>query len=292
MKKFACILLTLVLVAALVVMPSSAATNKSDWQKQNGPATIKLTEEGIRCTLDEGLSFYKYIKDPVDAKNFTCTFIPHYEEYHGSFFAITLTGTKSYAGPGSNGLFLLFTLKSENVLNVEGQILHVGYYLTGEPPERNKDINIDTTKPITVKGLDNGDGTYTVSFEGSSDSYTFEIPENYQFTEDYNGECYFSFGGSCGTDEKRAITVVSVNGIDFSGNKPEPESEPSSDSSTDDDVLIGADIEEESVEKAPNGNAIIIIACCVVIVLSVGALVLVFLKKKSAKKQETQEKTD
>ena len=298
MKRVITFFLVLALVLSLCAMPTFAATSKEDWKKQTGPAKIELTEEGLKCVYEEGLSFFKYTKEMIDIKNFKGKFIFHNSDTPGKIYTMTLTASKSYTGVGSTGLFLLFRVPREGVVNVEGQILHMDYYLT--EPTRNKDIAVDTTKPIVVTGTDNGDGTYTVGFEGATDSYTFEIPENYQFTEDANGQGYFSVGGIIDENYEGAMTVVSINGIDFSGNKPEPESSSVPTTSQDviiggngEDVIIGAENNEENTEEQveeTSPNLTLVIVICGVIILGVAAAITILvIKKKSATKEKTEE---
>lgn len=308
MKKIITILLAVVLVFSLCAMPTSAATSKSDWQKMTGPGKILLTEEGIKCQLEDGQTFFKYTKETFNVLDFTCTFIPHYTEKANSFFTVMLNGCKGYTGAGAQGLFLVMRIKEDGKVNMNGQILHTGYHLT-EP--KYKDLAVDTSKPLVLKGKDNGNGTYTVSFEGSPDEYTFDIPENYQFTKDLNGQGYFTFGGSLDEgDAPRAITVVSVNGVDFSGNKPEPESSSkptssstgSSDDTTDggntiigdDSNIIGGDnttttTDGEVEEASSNAPLLIVIIICGVLVLGAIAAVVVVLIKKKSTTVETEE---
>lgn len=319
MKKIITVLLVVVLMAVLCAVPSSAATAKNEWKKQTGPGKIELNEQGIKCNFDEGLTFFKYTKQTIDVKNFTCTFIPHFTEKSYAYFAITLTASKGYTGSGSNGLFLLLRVMQEGVVRVEGQILHMDYKLT-DP--KDTEINVDTTKPLVVKGVDNGNGTYTVSFEGGTGNYTFDIPENYQFTEDLNGQGYFTFGGTMDEgDAQRAMTVVSVNGIDFSGNKPEPSSTGSSnptssnvgttdttdtDSSTDttDSSITDADDDtttstttgndDTATESNSNSTLIIVIIVCGVLVLAAATVFVIIViknKKSTELNEENSEET-
>ena len=317
MKKIISVLVAVVLVFSLCAMPISAATDKSEWKKMSGPGKIELNEQGVKCVFDVGLTFFKYTKQMINVKNFTCTFIPHFNESSSAYFGITLNASKNYAGTGTQGLFLLIRVYQQGTVNVEGQILHQDPSSANLTDPKSTNIQVDTTKPLVIKGVDNGNGTYTVSFEGGTGEYTFEIPENFKFTEDANGEGYFSFGGTMNIgeeDDQRGMTVVSINGIDLSGNKPEPESSSKptssgSDSATDDGSsviggdsdIIGADntttdTDGNETEEASNSALIIVIVVCGVLVLgAVAAVVVIAIKKKSAKKEtaeETVEKTE
>ena len=322
MKKIISVLVAVVLVFSLCAMPISAATDKSEWKKMSGPGKIELNEQGVKCVFDVGLTFFKYTKQMINVKNFTCTFIPHFNKSSSAYFGITLNASKNYAGTGSQGLFLLIRVYQQGTVNVEGQILHQDPSSANLTDPKSTNIQVDTTKPLVIKGVDNGNGTYTVSFEGGTGEYTFEIPENFQFTEDANGEGYFSFGGTMNVgeeDDQRGMTVVSINGIDLSGNKPEPESSSKqttsnptssgSDTATDDGSsiiggdsdIIGADktttdTDSNETEEASNSTLIIVIIVCGVIVLGVvAAVVIILIKKKSAAKEtaeETVEKTE
>ncbi len=317
MKKIISVLVAVVLVFSLCAMPISAATDKSEWKKMSGPGKIELNEQGVKCVFDVGLTFFKYTKQMINVKNFTCTFIPHFNESSSAYFGITLNASKNYAGTGTQGLFLLIRVYQQGTVNVEGQILHQDPSSANLTDPKSTNIQVDTTKPLVLKGVDNGNGTYTVSFEGGTGEYTFEIPENFQFTEDANGEGYFSFGGTMNIgeeDDQRGMTVVSVNGIDLSGNQPEPESSSKptsngSDSATDDGSsiiggdsdIIGADntttdTDGNETEEASNSALIIVIVVCGVLVLgAVAAVVVIAIKKKSAAKEtaeETVEKTE
>ena len=312
MKKIISILVAIVLVLALCAMPTSAASAKSEWKKMTGPGKLELNEQGVKCVFDEGLTFFKYTKQMVDCKNFSCTFIAERTEFSNAYFAVTLTASEGYTGTGCQGLFLLMRANNDNTLNIEGQILHTGYNVS---KPKSKDIKVDTTKPITIYGKDNGNGTYTVTAEGGEGDYTFEIPENYMFTEDANGQSYLTIGGTMNEgDAARAMTLVSVNGIDMSGNKPEPESSSqsttggSSDNTTDggDNNIIGGDSNiiggdntttttdgEVEEEASSNSALIIVIVVCGVLVLgAIAAVVIIIIKKKSATNEETQEETE
>lgn len=315
MKKIISVLVAIVIVFSLCAMPTSAATAKSEWKKMAGPGKMELNEQGVKCVFDVGLTFFKYTKQMIDVKNFTCTYIPHFNESSSAYFGVTLNTSQGYAGTGSQGLFLLMRIYEQGTVNVEGQILHQDPKSANLTDPKSTNIKVDTTKPLVLKGVDNGNGTYTVSFEGGTGEYTFEIPENFQFTEDANGQGYFTFGGTMNEGEEgdqRAMTVVSVNGIDLSGNQPEPESSSKptssgSDSTTDDggiitgddSDIIGADnttTDGEEVEESSNSSLIIVIVVCGVLVLgAVAAVVVIAIKKKSAKKEtaeETVEKTE
>ena len=119
MKKIITILLAVVLVFSLCAMPTSAASAKSEWKKMTGPGKLEFNEQGVKCVFDEGLTFFKYTKQMVDCKNFSCTFIAERTEFSNAYFAVTLTACEGYTGTGAQGLFLLMRTMDDNTLNVE-----------------------------------------------------------------------------------------------------------------------------------------------------------------------------
>lgn len=311
MKKIISILASLILVAALLVAPASATTVDSDWKNMTGPGTLKIGTDGTTCVLDEGLTLYKYTKATYNIKDFTCKFKISYNDPEFGFFAMTLNASSTFSGTGSRGLFLLFRTIDANTLKVEGQILHEGFLLTPSYAE----FGLDLSKELVMHGKDNGDGTYSITFDGSSVSYTFEIPENYMFTEDLNGEGYLSFGGRCRAKSLADGTVYSMTVSDFNGTAlvADPSATTSSPSSSDDNTsVVDSSVSDTSStdDKSSTDNAVskntdntvdtaeesntltvVIVVCVVVLVLAAAAAVVVILvmKKKKAVAEEVAE---
>ena len=299
MKKLLSFITVIAILLAFCVMPASATTEKKSWEKMTGPGTLSLNEEGVRVDLDEGLTFYKYTAEEVDVKDFTCKFKVSYENYVRSYFSITLMNGKAYSG--KTGLFILMRVKDDNTLDVEGQIINTGYYLTD--PD-SVDVSVNCKDVITMHGKDNGNGTYTISFDGANEVYTFEIPENYQFTEDLDGKGYLTVGGTVDEDAgKRAITVISYNDLDFSGNKETTDEVSSTDSTSSDITVIGDNTNtntntntdtDTNTDSQSSSNTVVIVACVCggVVVLAVAAIVVVVMKKKKTAAPEEEKAQD
>ncbi len=300
MKKTVTVILALVLLLSLCVMPASAKTEKSEWDKMTGPGEISFSDEGVNITFSEGLTFYKYTKAPVNVKDFTCRFKVREENYLSAYYSITLMNGKAYGG--KQGLFLLLRIKDDNIMNVEGQIINTGLKLTD--PD-NVNITVDCTKEMVLKGKDNGDGTYTISFEGGVGEYTFNIPENFKFTEDLNGEGYLTIGGFSHDDGlSRTLTVISYNDVDFTGSKPK-ESDSSNGSGSADTsdseggIIIGDDTSEGEISEDEQTDnqaedsslTLVIIICAVIAVVVAGAVVVLLVLKKKQPSTETSEDT-
>ncbi len=312
MKKILTLVLAFVLLFTLCVMPASAAVSKGDFDKMAGAGKLTLDKTGARVDLEEGLTFYKYTAKAVNVKEFTCKFKISYNGYHRNYYSITLMNGKAYSG--KQGLFLLLRVEADNTLDVEGQIINTGFFLSD--PKSAK-VTVDCTKELVMKGKDNGNGTYTISFEGGTGEYTFNIPENYKFTEDLNGEGYLTFGGTLDEDQEPcALTVISYNDIDFTDNTPTSTSSSSGGSSNnssqedENTIVIGGssetesegesvadtntntdtDTKEENKETVADSQdedsslTVVIIICACVAVLVVGGAVaaILIVKKKNA----------
>ncbi len=217
MKRIISILTALVILAALFAIPASAATSAKEWDRMTGAGKLDVDSKGVSIQLDEGLTFYKYTKATFDIKNFSMKYnMKMNTDYLGGYFSVTMSDKKAFSG--STGLFLLFHMDGKYEFRLEGQILNRGYYLT----PRSRVIDVEFGTDTTMYGKDNGNGTYSITFEGNERDYTFEIPETYQFTEDLNGQGYISFGGSLGptqieyegyTPADYTFTVYEINGV-------------------------------------------------------------------------------
>ncbi len=312
MKKILTLFLTFAMLFTFCVVPASAAVSKGDFDKMTGPGKLTLDESGARVDFEEGLTFYKYTAKAVNVKEFTCKFKLTYSDTIRNYFSITLMNGKGYSG--KQGLFLLFRIVDDNTLEVEGQIINTGFLLT-DPRATN--VSVNCKGEIVMKGKDNGNGTYTISFEGGTGEYTFNIPENYKFTEDLNGEGYLTFGGTTGGDNTpRAITIISYNDIDFTDNTPTSASSSSGSSSNnssqedENTIIIGGSSETEgesdadtevdtkvedkaAVSDSENEGSIltvVIIICACVAVLGIGGAVaaVLIVKKKNAAGAENE----
>lgn len=222
MKRILSIAAALLLVL-LLTLSAAAATTEKEWTRMTGPAEISLSDAGITCTATEGVSFYKYTKDVVDVRDFTCRFTLEQENYwdghdggsHQYYYSILLTNKAAHSG--SQGLFLLLFPTSGRSLRIEGQILNTGYLLSPSYVE----FDVDTTAELVMHGKVVDDEHYEITFDNCKQAYKFEIPVNYQFHTDLDGDGYFAFGASVSTEgEKAAITVSKVNDLDFTGSQP------------------------------------------------------------------------
>lgn len=219
MKKLISVAAVLVLLFSLLTCTANAYTLSSDWTRMTGPADFSVSADGATVKATEGVSFIKYTKEPVDVTDFTCTFTlkqdAYYDYFGGTTYYYPIILANKVAHSGSQGLFLLLMPTSAGSLRVEGQILNTGFLLSPSYVE----FNVDTTKPLTMHGKVIGDSTYQITFDGSDDTYVFEIPVNYQFQTDLDGVGYFAFGASSGGTNLE-MTVTSINDLDFTGNPP------------------------------------------------------------------------
>ena len=299
MKRIIAIFAAIMLVTALLTVPASAAISPNNWEKMTGPGTIEVNSTGTTVTLDEGFTFYKYTESTFDIKNFSCKLkFEHTAQNFGQYF-FTMSNKKAHSG--STGLFLLFHIQDTNYeFMLEGQILNAGLYL--EP--RSTVLPVDISEDVTMYGKDNGDGSYTVSFEGCEKNFTFHIPENYQFTEDLNGQAYISIGGNMSSSVVEAgntakFTVYEINGTSM---VLDPNAVTSSNNSSDSDgaIIIGGGDTTSDVDTDTNTNTntntdtatdnaasssntllIVIIICATVLVLvAVGVVVAIVVMKK------------
>lgn len=292
MKKLIAILTAVIILASIFTTNAFAETNPKEWSRMTGPASFAISPDGVSVEATEGLSFYKYTKDAVDITDFTCTFTFEQENYwdghegqHRYYYPMILTNKAAHSG--SQGLFLLMFPTSGRSLRIEGQILNTGYLLSPTYVE----FDIDTTAPMTMHGKV-VDGThYEITFDGSKDSYKFEIPVNYQFHTDLDGKAYFGFGAAIDDEgEKAKMTVTSVNGIEMSGKSATLNTDSSDDSAaTDaesDSELLGADIEladEATVDASVMTILIVAVVALFVIVVAGFVILILVLNKKLGK---------
>lgn len=222
MKKILSIFITAIVLLSVMCFSVSAETNTKEWTRLTGSASIDINSEGTTVTGAEGVSFYKYTKSKVDITDFTCTFTLEQENYwdghdgaHRYYYSVILTNKAAHSG--SQGLFLLLFPTSGSSLRVEGQILNTGFLLSPTYVE----FDVPVTEPITMHGKVVDGNYYEISFDNSKQTYKFEIPVNYQFHKDLDGEGYFGFGATIHSEGETAkMTVTDVNGIEMKNNEP------------------------------------------------------------------------
>lgn len=219
MKKAFAFFISLILLGATMMWSASAETAEKEWSRLTGPADFSITKEGVSLSATDGLTFYKYTKDKVNITDFSCTFSLEQDNWwdghdgeHGYYYSIILTNKAAHSG--SQGLFLLLFPTSGHSMRIEGQILNTGFLLSPSYVE----VDVDTMGPITMHGkVVNGD-SYEISFDNCKDKYKFEIPVNYQFHTDLDGEGYFGFGVNVSSDDEEIkMTVSKVNDIEMVG---------------------------------------------------------------------------
>ncbi len=291
MKKIISIFTIVILLFSFAVFNVSAETNSKEWTRLTGPAEFDVSSEGVSVTATEGVSFYKYTKSKIDITDFTCTFTMEQDNYwdghegsHRYYYSILLTNKAAHSG--SQGLFLLLFPTSGSSLRIEGQILNTGYLLHPTFVE----VDLPTTEPITMHGKVVDGNYYEISFDNCKQTYKFEIPINYQFHKDLDGEGYFGFGATVASEgEKAKITVTDVNGIEMKGlDEPEStESEPTNNSeNVNIDANANANNAQQGTTSVDSSLFIVLIVALVVIfvVVVVGFVVLIlFLNKKLLK---------
>ena len=177
---------------------------------------------------------------------------------------------------------------SGSSLRIEGQILNTGYLLHPTFVE----VDVPTTEPITMHGKVVDNNYYEISFDNCKQTYKFEIPANYQFHKDLDGEGYFGFGATVDSEGERAkITVTDVNGIEMKGTE-EIESTQSDTTSDSENVNANTNVNanqnntQQGTTSVDSSLFIILIVALVVIfvVVVVGFVVLIlFLNKKLLK---------
>lgn len=217
MKKILSIFITAIVLLSVMCLSVSAETNTKEWTRLTGSASLDINSEGTTVTGAEGVSFYKYTKSKVDITDFTCTFTLEQENYwdghdgaHRYYYSVLLTNKAAHSG--SQGLFLLLFPTSGSSLRVEGQILNTGFLLSPTFVE----FDVPVSEPITMHGKVVDEDYYEISFDNSKQTYKFEIPVNYQFHKDLDGEGYFGFGATINTEGETAkMTVTEVNGIEM-----------------------------------------------------------------------------
>lgn len=217
MKKILSIFITAIVLLSVMCLSVSAETNTKEWTRLTGSASLDINSEGTTVTGAEGVSFYKYTKSKVDITDFTCTFTLEQENYwdghdgsHRYYYSVILTNKAAHSG--SQGLFLLLFPTSGSSLRIEGQILNTGFLLSPTFVE----FDVPVMEPITMHGKVVDGNYYEISFDNSKQTYKFEIPVNYQFHKDLDGEGYFGFGATINTEGETAkMTVTEVNGIEM-----------------------------------------------------------------------------
>lgn len=314
MKKLLSIVLALVLVFALCAMPASAETNSSEWKRTSGPGKINFTDEGTKISLDQGVTFCHYQKQ-INIRDFTAKIKINAPTYDEEFYALmTIGGNGKYTDAGGAQSFILFWVRGDHVC-VQAQILHRGF---GGLKDQSHNFFLDlATEDITIHGKKITDTKYSLEFNGS-DYWEFEVPENFNFVEDVNGQGCIGFGGSIG--EKQAtehevgaynVIVKEINGVKMNG-KDEPVSSDTSTGGTTGGTTGGSDTGSDSTlnpgiiggdtttdttdtttEEKDNTLLIVVIICGAVLLLAIAAIVvlLIVLKKKNATPVEEVEET-
>ncbi len=229
LRKFTKVVLAILTVCLCVGAYSDSAhayTSDTEWGLMIGGAMADFTEEGVTLnnTLVNSMTFWQYTENEVDLQNFSVTFTleqPNWWTGNGFWSAIALTDREGWGG--NNGPLLLLRAASENVLHIEGQVLHKGIKLTPSTCT----FNVDTTQPITLRGTAVSENVYRITVDGDENGkYEFTMPEGTEFTS--GGTGYFSFGNLNGLmdGESLKMTVLKVCDYDMTGVAPEPEPEP------------------------------------------------------------------
>lgn len=276
MKKIISSLLVLIVCVCTLALPVSAATTEKEWTRMTGPAKFSVGADGARISGNVGTTFYKYTKDTVDITDFTCKFTLEQDNYwdghdggvHQYYYPMILTDKAAHSG--SKGLFLLMFPTSGRSLRIEGQILNTGFLLSPSYIE----FDVDTTSELVMHGKV-VDGThYEISFDNCKQTYKFEIPLNYQFHKDLDGQGYFGFGASVSTEgENIKMTVSSVNDLDFTG------SEESKPAETEDDGKdeTGSGTATDNSSNSSGSNANVATVSSTALVWMIAALLLLFI---------------
>lgn len=290
---------------------SNAQTNSSQWARQTGGADIKITEQGVSLECKSGLNVWEYTKETVDITDFSVTFSVGQEAWYGGsengmYQTIILKNKQEWGG--SYGLFLLLMPSESGSLRVEGQILNKGYLLS--PSYTTFDV--DVTKPITLRGTLEDDSHYKITVDGDdANAYVFEIPINYQFQTELNGQGWFCFGVCSTKEDKVEMKVESVNGLDLTGTDSGAGATDSSDDSGDaeDEILkpdgtVGSSSElmvnsGNSQKNSFSGNMdeslylTLIVCLCVMEIIIVGGVVFFFAYvRKKVKKINSMVESD
>lgn len=291
MKKILSIFITAILLLSIMCLSVSAETNTKEWTRLTGSASLDINSEGTTVTGAEGVSFYKYTKSKVDITDFTCTFTLDQENYwdghdgsHRYYYSIILTNKAAHSG--SQGLFLLLFPTSGSSLRIEGQILNTGFLLSPTFVE----FDVPVMEPITMHGKVVDGNYYEISFDNSKQTYKFEIPVNYQFHTDLDGEGYFGFGATIHSEGETAkMTVTEVNGIEMKNDEAPQESEEqkTEDTQTDANTNTNTNVNANQ-NNAQQGTTvdssvfIILIAALVVLflIVVVGFVVLILILNK------------
>lgn len=238
LRKFTKVVLAILTVCLCVGAYSDSAhayTSDTEWGLMIGGAMADFTEEGVTLnnTLVNSMTFWQYTENEVDLQNFSVTFTleqPNWWTGNGFWSAIALTDREGWGG--NNGPLLLLRAASENVLHIEGQVLHKGIKLTPSTCT----FNVDTTQPITLRGTAVSENVYRITVDGDENGkYEFTMPEGTEFTS--GGTGYFSFGNLNGLmdGESLKMTVLKVCDYDMTGVAPEPEPEPEPEQPTTDE---------------------------------------------------------
>ena len=314
LRKFTKVVLAILTVCLCVGAYSDSAhayTSDTEWGLMIGGAMADFTEEGVTLnnTLVNSMTFWQYTENEVDLQNFSVTFTleqPNWWTGNGFWSAIALTDREGWGG--NNGPLLLLRAASENVLHIEGQVLHKGIKLTPSTCT----FNVDTTQPITLRGTAVSENVYRITVDGDENgTYEFTMPEGTEFTS--GGTGYFSFGNLNGLmdGESLKMTVLKVCDYDMTGVAPEPEpeqpttdesepepeqpttdeSEPEPEQSTTDDTktddVKGNNVSATNTTSSNSMMILMIVLIAVIVLVGVGIIVTVlYVRKKNNTEQE------
>ena len=308
LKKLFLTAISVIVLTAAFVMPSSAFTRQSEWLQMTGGASFAATEQGAVVKNSDALSLWQYTKNTIDLNNFSATFTLEQKDYwvdmtSGYYHAITLTNKKGMSG---YGLFLLMEPMNESTLRLEGQILNHGLLLS----PTYVIFDVDTTQPITIRGTMTDNEHYKLTIDGDSrNEYLFEIPTNYPFHTDLDGQAYFAIGNATNGSDEVMTTAISLCEYDFTGVDPDASEEPEEPVSSAPGTSEGGDISLEdlppidpdavlnnnredgsSSSTASDALVITLLVCLCVLMLVVIILILFYLlfvrKKIAALKQK------
>lgn len=285
MKKLLSIFIASILLLSVMCLSVSAETNTKEWTRLTGSASIDINSEGTTVTGAEGVSFYKYTKSKVDITDFSCTFTLEQENYwdghdgdHRYYYSVILTNKAAHSG--SQGLFLLLFPTSGSSLRVEGQILNTGFLLSPTYIE----FDVPVSEPITMHGKVVDGNYYEISFDNSKQTYKFEIPVNYQFHTDLDGEGYFGFGATIHSEGETAkMTVTDVNGIEMKNNEAPQASEEqkTEDTQTNTDINTNQSSSQQGTTVDSSMFIILIVALVVLfLIVVIGFVVLILVLNK------------
>ena len=294
--KVILVILTVCLCVGAYRDSALAYTRDTEWSLMIGGAMADFTEEGVTLnnTMVNSMTFWQYMENEVDLKNFSVTFKleqPNWWNGNGFWSAIALTDKAGWGG--NNGPLLLVRAASENVLHIEGQVLHKGIKVTPSTCT----FNVDTTQPITIRGTAVSDSVYRITVDGDANrKYEFTMPEGTEFTT--GGTGYFSFGNLNGLMDGQDLkmTVLKVCDYDMTGVAPEPEPEPeqptteepkTDDTKTDDVKGNNVSVTKKDTTSSNSMMILMIVLIAVIVLVGVGIIVTVlYVRKKKNSEQE------